>query len=68
MVINDPMRPVLFKNKFKVDQKIYSQNNMDKNINQTSTGTKILSLIEKTNTQKHNEIFGSKNQSSIQTN
>ena len=63
MVINDPMRPVLFKNKFKVDQNIYSQNNMDKNINQTSTGTKILSKIEKTNTLKHNELFGSKSQS-----
>ena len=63
MVINDPMRPVLFKNKFKVDQNIYTQNNMDKNINQTSTGTKILSLIEKINTLKHNELFGSKSQS-----
>jgi len=36
---------------------------MDKNINQTSTGAKILSLIEKTNTLKHNELFGSKSQS-----
>jgi hypothetical protein len=36
---------------------------MDKNINQTSTGTKILSLIEKINTLKHNELFGSKSQS-----
>ena len=48
----------MFKNKFVNDSLSILDKSHNKNINQSSTGNKILNQIEKINLNKHNELFG----------